>query len=519
MSRAKRTRATGLAFSLDGAGAYASPEAGEASVTGFSTGVLMSAMSVLSQETLRPDEDDQQVDGEDHGELPGRIYDEAGDDLDEAHQDTGDERPWNGAEAAHGHHDEGGEAEDDADLRLDVVEVGQQGARDPHAAGADGPCKGEHLVRVDAHQGGSLPVLGGGHHGPSHLGALHQPVDEGEGDDGTQGGHQLGAADEDPAQVDAGVGADDGVLDHPEVGGPEELGGAAQEDGQPEGGEDLGQHGGVEDGLDEPPVDGDPQDGHESDGDGQGHQGVQAEEGPHPEGCIHGQHEELAVGEVDDLHHPKDEGEAHGHQGEDEAGEQPADQGLGYDLKGHVMGAPPRDRMSGEGRGPSWPPPSGSRTQPLNWTGYFSSDHLGRGQTISFEPTLNGQTVEYAPPETCMLIPWANSFCPLASNFTPFQGITICSEVRLVALRAAWIALGSVEPALFMASSRVIMPVKSLAEFSVISWLALALNLSAIALARGFFSAMSGAQEARVMMNSESLPSTLRNSGSTKPAP
>ena len=54
------------------------------------------------------------------------------------------------------------------------------------------------------------------------------------------------------------------------------------------------------------------------------------------------------------------------------------------------------------------------------------------------------------------------------------------------------------------------MPVKARAEFSVMSWLYFALNMSRTALAIGFFSAISDDHAAREIMYSAFLPADLR---------
>ena len=50
-----------------------------------------------------------------------------------------------------------------------------------------------------------------------------------------------------------------------------------------------------------------------------------------PEGEVHGEHQEFAVGEVDHVHDPEDQSEADAHQGINPAHEEPADEGLSDD--------------------------------------------------------------------------------------------------------------------------------------------------------------------------------------------
>jgi hypothetical protein len=56
-----------------------------------------------------------------------------------------------------------------------------------------------------------------------------------------------------------------------------------------------------------------------------------AERGPHHERGVHRQHDEIAVGEVDDVHHAPDQREARREQGVDGADEQAADDDLQED--------------------------------------------------------------------------------------------------------------------------------------------------------------------------------------------
>ena len=72
----------------------------------------------------------------------------------------------------------------------------------------------------------------------------------------------------------------------------------------------------------------------ETDGGGNG----QAEQRVHARGLgrqkprVHADHQELAVGEVDDVHHPEDDGQAQGHQGENHADQHPRHDGWEKDI-------------------------------------------------------------------------------------------------------------------------------------------------------------------------------------------
>ena len=61
--------------------------------------------------------------------------------------------------------------------------------------------------------------------------------------------------------------------------------------------------------------------------------GVDMERGEEHEGDVHGHHHELAVGEVDDLHHAHDDGHADAEQRVEAAEQEALDQGLEKDLE------------------------------------------------------------------------------------------------------------------------------------------------------------------------------------------
>ena len=98
-------------------------------------------------------------------------------------------------------------------------------------------------------------------------------------------------------------------------------------------------------------------------GDGERGEGIQPGQRPRPERGEHGEHEELAVGEVDDLHEAEDEGEAGGDEGIDEAHEETAHEALQDDFDVHLsaLGGGSRSRRSDRrcrrhgGRARRWP--------------------------------------------------------------------------------------------------------------------------------------------------------------------
>ena len=84
-------------------------------------------------------------------------------------------------------------------------------------------------------------------------------------------------------------------------------------------------------------MDDDAENGQGDDDQGHGNDGVQMQRGIEGESQVHGQHKEIAMREIDDLHHAPNEGKAQGDEGIDQAHEHPAGQDLhevGHDGSG-----------------------------------------------------------------------------------------------------------------------------------------------------------------------------------------
>jgi len=144
--------------------------------------------------------------------------------------------------------------------------------------------------------------------------------------------HELGQAQEDAAEVDAA--GQHGILHHAEIDAPQELRGAAQEDGQPEGGEDLREHGAAEHPADEPVVRRPAERGEPARGEGERHDGIEASQRPGKERDVHGEHEELAVGKVHQLHEPEDQRQSRGDERVEESRQDFPDRRLENDVGG-----------------------------------------------------------------------------------------------------------------------------------------------------------------------------------------
>jgi len=78
-------------------------------------------------------------------------------------------------------------------------------------------------------------------------------------------------------------------------------------------------HGPPEEIFDKPVVGGQSQEHPDDGGGGEGDQRVQMEQEARPVGRIHADHQEFAVGKVDDVHDAEDDREPKGHQGKEKA--------------------------------------------------------------------------------------------------------------------------------------------------------------------------------------------------------
>ena len=112
-----------------------------------------------------------------------------------------------------------------------------------------------------------------------------------------------GCADEDRADLHAA--SNERIGDGAKVGRPEELGAGAKRDTEAERAADLRQHGRLQQSPDDAEVHQYAGKGEDNRHQWQRQQRVEAGKSPEPEGREHGEHEKLAVREVDNLHQPK----------------------------------------------------------------------------------------------------------------------------------------------------------------------------------------------------------------------
>ena len=84
--------------------------------------------------------------------------------------------------------------------------------------------------------------------------------------------------------------------------------------------------------LDEPVVAEDPQNEADDGGNRQAEQRVHARGLGRQKPGVHADHQEFAVGEIDDVHDPEDDGQAQGHQGQHHADQQTGYEGCEEDI-------------------------------------------------------------------------------------------------------------------------------------------------------------------------------------------
>ena len=150
-----------------------------------------------------------------------------------------------------------------------------------------------------------------------------QPERHQQGDDAGQQARGL--------QLDAEhvIGAADQICrQRQEIGAKTPEHGIAQQQRQPEGAEDLGQHRPLHHAADQPEIDDDAERRQHQRRHRRADERADAEHRPHHERDIHAEHDEIAMGEVDDVHHAPDQGEAGREQRVDGAEQQPADDHL-----------------------------------------------------------------------------------------------------------------------------------------------------------------------------------------------
>src|SRR5271166_1757280 len=279
-----------------------------------------------AEETLRPDNDDREVESEHDESLVGRVEQETADGLDKADQYAGEKAAENAAEPAQCHHDVCQESKARADVGKNVIESREHGAGDSDAAEPDRPTEREHALGWNAHHCCRLAILRSCLQPQTRLGARHEPPQRGERQEADAASDQLRLADEDRSDLHAA--GNEWIGDGAKVGRPEELGGGTQRDTKAEGAADLREHRRLQQRADDAEVRQYARKGEEDCHHWQRQQRIEPAQSPEPEGREHGEHEKLAMGEVHDLHQPKNQAQPDRHKRIDQAHQEPADHGL-----------------------------------------------------------------------------------------------------------------------------------------------------------------------------------------------
>src|SRR5712692_8028168 len=283
------------------------------------------------EEAARPDDEDDHEDDESH-DLPVRASEDGrAQGLRHPEEDPGDKGIDHGAEP--------GEHDDDQRLEgpLQSYRRADRGAYADEAAGgagetcADGEGQEVGATDIDAGQKGGLPILGRRPDGlaPSPMGQQElQAADEDEGDGEAQETYH---GDREVPKDDDGaaIGRDDGSL----VRGPEPNGEGMQHQRQPEADQQGGPHPrlfvGADDKGEERSVQTETEKQRERNDEQERGERIDAEQGDEPERPIAAEHDQLAVGDIEDLEDAKDEREANRGQPVESAEQDPEDELLG----------------------------------------------------------------------------------------------------------------------------------------------------------------------------------------------
>ena len=108
------------------------------------------------------------------------------------------------------------------------------------------------------------------------------------------------------------------LVDKTEIRSPQKYSQIGEKDAHPEGDDQLSQYRSPHHLTDDEAVDQEAQNKEESRADRNGEKRIQTVEGVEPEGGEHAEHQKIAVGEIDNIHDPPDEGQTNSNEGIDE---------------------------------------------------------------------------------------------------------------------------------------------------------------------------------------------------------
>ena len=236
--------------------------------------------------------------------------------LDNAEEDTAQHSPGDRANAAENRRSKGPDAGHRAGGGLQGRHRGaQQHPGDGRQGRADGKGGGDGLVHIDAHELGSVPVLGDGPHGLAGPGPGGEPGQPQHNDDGSGNGvdhltgdHQLASG-----QAQGRKGHNGGkVLG---AGGPNQLGGVLQEVADADGRDQHRQAGSAPQGLIGQSLNQDAQQRAHHHSRQNGHKYRQPQIVGHAEGNVSSHHDDITMGEIQHLGNAVHHGIAQGNDG------------------------------------------------------------------------------------------------------------------------------------------------------------------------------------------------------------
>src|SRR5215475_11522572 len=279
-----------------------------------------------AEEPRRSEQENEKEDDEADGVLVGDGDVDGAQRLHEPQQDPARNGARDGSEPAE-HHDD--EALGDEELAYRGIEI--KGWGEEHASGAReraAEAEGEHgdAVDVDPHEGGRLRILAGGADGAAGIRPREEEIEADGDDDGEEEGDGERNRDGDPEGTQRSERVAE--LDRPVVAGPREEGHVGDQEREPRRVEQGVELAAGDDRLEQEAIDehaGQEHHGHpQHDGD----EWIDAEERVRPEGAEHAEHDQIAVGEVDDAHDAEDYGEPYADHGVKRAGQDAADDAL-----------------------------------------------------------------------------------------------------------------------------------------------------------------------------------------------
>src|SRR5215510_1938097 len=279
-----------------------------------------------AEEPGRAEEENEEEDDEADGVLVGDGDVDGAQRLHEPQQDPARNGARDGSEPAE-HHDD--EALGDEELAHRGIEI--KGWGEEHASGAReraAEAEGDHgdAVDVDPHEGGRLGILAGGADGAAGIRPREEEIEADRDDDGEEEGDGERNRDGDPEGTQRSERVAE--LDRPIVAGPREEGHVGDQEREPRRVEQGVELAAWDDRLEQEAIDEHAGQEHHGHPQHDGGERIDAEERVRPESAEHAEHDQIAVGEIDDAHDAEDHGEPHADHGVERTSQDAADDAL-----------------------------------------------------------------------------------------------------------------------------------------------------------------------------------------------